>query len=451
MTEILPALGADLALSDDMGRNVAEIVPFECNDEGASLGLWSKEAFKTKPQSGETAAPVRGRGRPAGPHLKILLTQSFPDGATAETLFEAGFRGDLAAALKRGDIREQDGRYVWIAVLRPEAIKVTEPRTLSNPPAPVPLADLAHLNKEELRAQPFRFEEISLDKIKIASRRRVLDQAKVDAIADSMDRIGLQTPITVHKADNDEFELGAGLHRHAAAKSLSWTKILCRVVQMDDLSRQLWEIDENLCRAELNELERGEHLAARKKIYEQLYPETRNVNERGGPGRGNKTTAESAPVSFTHDTASRTGLSERTIQQSIHRAEHIVPEVRDAVRDIPEIAEKGVELDALAKLPPALQAVVVAKVKRGDAPNIRAAAASSARNDEAEPAARKELTSNTATVEPPARRTMAQKWARHLADQMSVSELREVRDAIDEILDTAEHGGSDTVHSDEAH
>ena len=30
---------------------------------------------------------------------------------------------------------------------------------------------------------------------------------------------------------------------YAAAKSLSWTKILCRVVQMDDLSRQLWEID----------------------------------------------------------------------------------------------------------------------------------------------------------------------------------------------------------------
>jgi ParB-like chromosome segregation protein Spo0J len=325
----------------------------------------------------EGAAPAnRGRGRPSGPSLKILLTRIFPDGATAEMLIGAGFRGDLAVALKRGDIKEQDGRYVWIAVSRSEATHVTEPRALSNPSAPVPsvsVADLAHLHKEELRTEPFRIEHISFDKIRVGARRRVLDQAKVDAIADSMDRIGLQTPITVYKTDNDDFELGVGLHRHAAAKSLRWTQILCRVVQMDDLLRQLWEIDENLCRAELNELERGEHLADRKAIYEQLHPETRNVNERGGPGRGNKTAAESAPVSFAGDTATRTGLSERTIQQSIRRAEHITPEVRDQIREFPEIADKGVELDELARATPEQQAAAVSAVKSGEAPNVRAA------------------------------------------------------------------------------
>jgi hypothetical protein len=215
---------------------------------------------------------------------------------------------------------------------------------------------------------------------------------------------------------------------------------------MDDPSRQLWEIDENLWRAELTELERGEHLAARKKIYEQLHPATRNVNERGGPGRGNKTAAESAPVSFTADTASKTTFSERTIQQSIHRAEHIAPKVRDAIRDIPKIADKGVELDALAKLSPERQAAVVAMVASGDAPDILAAVASTPGTDEAEAAARKELTPNPATAEAPARPTTAQKWARHLADEMSVLELREVRDAIDEILAAADHGGSAAVH-----
>jgi hypothetical protein len=35
---------------------------------------------------------------------------------------------------------------------------------------------------------------------------------------------------------------------------------------MDELTRELWEIDANLCRVELTELERGEHLAARNKF-----------------------------------------------------------------------------------------------------------------------------------------------------------------------------------------
>jgi len=45
---------------------------------------------------------------------------------------------------------------------------------------------------------------------------------------------------------------------------------------MDDLTCRLWEVDENLCRAELTELERAEHLAQRKEIYEQLHPEARH-------------------------------------------------------------------------------------------------------------------------------------------------------------------------------
>jgi ParB family chromosome partitioning protein len=375
MTENLPALGSDPPLSDDLRTNVTEIVPFGSDDDGPDSDLCGKKAFETTPQSSETAAPRRGRGRPAGPSLKILLTQDFPDGATAEMLVEAGFRGDLAAAQKRENVKEQDGRFVWIAVSRPEATHVMEPRTSSNPPALLlPPISVTDLNKEEVRTERFRIEEISLDKINVRARWRVLDQAKVDAIADSMGRIGLQTPITVSEADIGDFELIAGLHRRAAAISLNWAKIICHVVQMDYLSRQLWEIDENLCRAELNELERGEHLAARKKIYEQLQPETRNVNERGGPGRGNKTTAESAPVSFTADTAGKTGLSERTIQQSIYRAANIAPEVRDKIRSIPEIADKGVELDALAKTPPEQQAAVVAAVRSGHAPSVRAAA-----------------------------------------------------------------------------
>jgi len=370
MNETRPALGIDLALSNDMMTNGPDIVLSRDNDGNRKSGLCAKVALETMAQAGETASPKRGRGRPTGPSLRMLLTQTFSGGATPEMLIGAGFGGDLAAALRRKDIKEQHGRYVWVAVSKPEVGDIADLPASLNLLAPEPPV----LGVEsELPTEPFRIEEISLDKIKVGSRRRTLDQAKVDAMMGSMGRIGLQTPITVYQTDNDEFELGPGLHRHAAAKLLGWRKILCRVVQMDDLSRQLWEIDENLCRAELNELEHCEHLAARKAIYEQLHPETRNVNERGGPGRGIKTAAESASVSFTADTATKTGLSERTIQQSIYRAEHIAPEVRDVIRDMPQIADKGVELDQLARATPEQQATAVSAVKRGEAPDVRAA------------------------------------------------------------------------------
>jgi hypothetical protein len=45
--------------------------------------------------------------------------------------------------------------------------------------------------------------------------------------------------------------------------------------------------------------------------------------------------------------------------------------VRDALRDMPEIADNGVELDALAALPAEQQAAAVAAVKSGRAPSVR--------------------------------------------------------------------------------
>jgi hypothetical protein len=111
---------------------------------------------------------------------------------------------------------------------------------------------------------------------------------------------------------------------------------------------------------------------------------------------------------------------------------------------MPEIADKGVELDALAKMSPDCQARAVATVKSGDAPNIRAVETARPSTDEAEAAARKELTPDTA--EPPAHPTTAQKWARYFADRMTVSELRDVRDAINEILAQTYHSDRGDVH-----
>jgi hypothetical protein len=64
--------------------------------------------------------------------------------------------------------------------------------------------------------------------------------------------------------------------------------------------------------------------------------------------------------------------------RAVQRVDRIAPSVREALRDIPEIAGNGVELDALAALPAEQQAAAVAAVQNGAVPSVRAAIATSA-------------------------------------------------------------------------
>jgi len=74
---------------------------------------------------------------------------------------------------------------------------------------------------------------------------------------------------------------------------------------------------------------------------------------------------------FVRDTAAKTGLSERTIERAVSRAEKIAPEIRDEISEMPGIADRGVELDALAKLSHSEQAAAVSAVKSGEAKSVR--------------------------------------------------------------------------------
>lgn len=78
---------------------------------------------------------------------------------------------------------------------------------------------------------------------------------------------------------------------------------------------------------ELHYLERGEQLAERKSIYEELYPETKNGMRNGQTAKKMPSIILETP-SFADDTGSKTGLSPRTIRQDIQLA-------RDLVTDIP--------------------------------------------------------------------------------------------------------------------
>lgn len=101
-------------------------------------------------------------------------------------------------------------------------------------------------------------ENLSVDSIKIADRLRELDMDSVERIAESINEIGLRTPITVRVVGKDNV-LVAGAHRLEAVKRLGWTRIEAFVIEnWNELEARRWEIAENLHRADLTVLERAE-------------------------------------------------------------------------------------------------------------------------------------------------------------------------------------------------
>src|ERR1700722_1846487 len=92
---------------------------------------------------------------------------------------------------------------------------------------------------------------------------RPLIDAEVKRLAASMQQIGLMTPITVRRSSDsdDSYELTTGRHRVAAALSLGWDEIDAIEIECSDVDAKLWEIAENLHRAELTKLQHDEQVA----------------------------------------------------------------------------------------------------------------------------------------------------------------------------------------------
>lgn len=205
-----------------------------------------------------------------------------------------------------------------------------------------------------------RFLDIRLGDVRVGDRLRKVDGDWIDAIAVSMEKIGQQQPILVAR-QGEHFKLVAGAHRLAAAKKLKWEKISALVVDGTSLELRLHEIDENLLRRELSELDRAAFLLERKTVWEQLHPET----ARGKAGAAARW-MQGTSLSFASDAAEKLQLSVRSIRRAIARMK-IDAGVRDEIAGT-YIADNGSILDALARLSPSEQRKVVKLMLRDKDP-----------------------------------------------------------------------------------
>ena len=100
---------------------------------------------------------------------------------------------------------------------------------------------------------------LAIDEIAINDGRREVNPATVKRLADSIKNIGLKHPVTVRRK-GEGYALVAGLHRIEAHKKLDREHIMACIVTMTNAEARMWEIAENLHRAELTKLERAEQI-----------------------------------------------------------------------------------------------------------------------------------------------------------------------------------------------
>ncbi len=208
-----------------------------------------------------------------------------------------------------------------------------------------------------------KIHNIFVNNILIDPQRPKPDEQRVAEIANSIRDIGLLNKIIVSpdKKQSGKYRLVAGYHRLAAYEFMKREKIPAIVYEGDELHQELVEIDENLMRKNLHYTERATAFKRRKEIYDKLFPEV--VRPKGG--RPSKNSASSAP--FTEDTAFKSGLSQRTVQQDLQIAElcsgtlQLLKE-----KDVPQ--KQALKL---VQLPEDERQKAIEKIKNGDSHGLK--------------------------------------------------------------------------------
>ncbi len=223
---------------------------------------------------------------------------------------------------------------------------------------------------------------VIIENIYIGPRHREPDMAKVREIAKSISETCLMNPPAVVFRDGiivDGEEgynvpvLIYGRHRLLALQELGETSVECIVHDVDDDYATIMEADENLARSEIQGAERTLSVKLREAAWNRIreregksivqnLDDTLKTSKRGRVNEGR-------PTEFATETASVSGMSRSAIYQELKRAEEIG---EDNLKKIAGTTlSKGVEMDALIKLPPDTRAELIERAAAGEKVSAR--------------------------------------------------------------------------------
>lgn len=164
-----------------------------------------------------------------------------------------------------------------------------------------------------------KIETVTPQLVVVGERHRSTDPNKVKEIAQSMSDIGQLQPITVYCPDDSTVYLVAGRHRLEAAISLGWEDIEAVFVAGDEIEREIIEIAENLCRADLTRDERDRQV----RRYAELL-KTRGAKPLVGQSvvptglrKDGRVKGPQHQKGIASTIADATGLSTRTVQRAL--------------------------------------------------------------------------------------------------------------------------------------
>jgi ParB family chromosome partitioning protein len=245
-----------------------------------------------------------------------------------------------------------------------------------------------------------------VDAIEVSDRMRDRrDEDAVTRLMDSIRKIGLQTPISVRWV-GDDLMLVAGRHRLEAVRRLGWDSVDCIRMDGTDDEARMWEIAENLHRADLTMLERDEHIS------EWVRLAGMNKGAQFAPPGGNQPNDKGIKA------ASRELGVERTAAQRATKVAAITPEAKAAAKEN-GLDNNQAALLQVAKAPPEEQAAKVEEIAAG---KKAAADAKKAERLLAEEEAKEAKKANAAT-DTVIRLTVEQQYADWIMRHVATSEL----------------------------
>lgn len=223
---------------------------------------------------------------------------------------------------------------------------------------------------------------VPLDLIDDSDRIRPVEPAWAEVMADDLSR-GAELPAVVLRpaqppeiGETFRFALVIGGHRMEAHRLAGRKVIRADIEEMTRAEARIREVDENLKRHELNPLDRALMLLARKRAWEEVYPETVN----GGDAKykenlrnsRSQTLRSDQPGRFSAEAADKVGLSERSVQAAIELAVKLAPGAIGLLRTT-GLVHNAAELKRLAEHPANDQVVIAGALANGDARSVEQA------------------------------------------------------------------------------